>query len=176
MNQELAPLLVELYLEHAHIVGICRDVRERRRLIDVLNHQDEMLDLEDARVSLGNGVGKRYESILINKASIVVAVPRETELQSRHRAIMTSVAGKQETRQMSLALVSPPLVVEGIAHVSAGAGARNSINVFSKFFSLTGATLSLPANPDREFDVVLVSRDHVVAMSEIPAPKLAQAV
>src|SRR5262245_33588666 len=127
MNEELAPLLVELYLERAHIVGACRDVQERRRLIDVLNHQDDMIELEDARVSLGNGVTKEFETMLVSKASILAAVPRETREQSHRRAVMTNVMGKQETRQISLAVVLPPLAVEGMAHVAGGAGARNSV-------------------------------------------------
>ena len=176
MNNEVAPLLVELYLERAHIVGVCRGVQERRRLIDVLNHQDEMIELEDARVSLGSGATKQYDSILVNKASILAAVPRETQKQSHRRALMTNVMGKQETRQMSLALILPPLAVEGQAHISGGAGAMQSIKIFSKFFSLTSARLSMAGNADRELDVILVSRDRVVAMSELAPPKLAQAI
>src|SRR4051794_4156189 len=100
MNQEIAPLLVELYLERAHIVGICRDVQERRRLIDVLNHQDDTILLHDARVSLGSGVTKEYEEIQVQKHSILVAVPRETSEQNRRRAVLTNIAGRQETRQI----------------------------------------------------------------------------
>ena len=51
-----------------------------------------------------------------------------------------------------------------------------SIKTFSKFISLTGATLSMAGNADRELDVLIVSRDHVMAMSEMPAPQLAQAI
>jgi len=175
MNQQIAPLLVELYLERAHIVGICREVQERRRLIDVLNHQGETLELEDARVSLGNGVTKEFETLNVQKSSILAAIPRETDQQSRRRAIMTNVAGKQETRQMSLTLVLPPLSVEGVAHVPPGAGAT-SIKAFTKFFSLTGATLSMAGNADRELEVIFVSRDQVMALSEAAAPKVAQAI
>jgi hypothetical protein len=175
MTQDIAPLLVELYLERAHITGVCREVQERRRLIDVLNHQDEMIEIENARVSLGSGVTKQYECLHILKTSILAAVPHETQEQSRRRAVMTNVMGKQETRQLSLALVLPPLAVDGHAHTSAGAGAL-SIKAFARFISLTGATLSMAGNPDRELGVIIVSRDHVVAMSELPAPKLAQAL
>jgi hypothetical protein len=175
MNQELAPLLVELYLERAHILGTCRDVQERRRLIDVLNHQDETIAIQDAQVSLGGDVTKHYEEIHVQKSAILAAVPRETDEQNRRRAVLTNMMGKQETRQKALALLLPPLAVEGQAHVAGGAGAL-SIKMFSKFFSLTGATLSMAGNADRALSVVVVSRDHVLAMSELPAPKLAQAI
>ena len=175
MNQDVAPLLVELYLERAHILGVCRQVQERRRLIDVLNHQDDTIEIDNARVSLGSGVSKQYETILIQKSAILAAVPRETEEQNRRRAVLTNMMGKQETRQKSLALLLPPLAVEGQAHVAGGAGAL-SIKMFSKFFSLTGATLSMSGNADRELGVIIVSRDHVMAMSELPAPRLAQAI
>src|SRR5438270_6659990 len=105
MNQEMAPLLVELYLERAHVVGVCRDVQERRRLIDVLNHQDDMIEIEDARVSLGSGATKQYETLRVLKSAVLAAVPRETEEQSRRRAVMTNVMGKQETRRLSLVLI-----------------------------------------------------------------------
>jgi hypothetical protein len=176
MNQDNPPLLVELFLERAHITGVCRNVQERRRLIDVLNHVDDTLELEDARVSLATGATKHYDSILVSKSSILAAVPRETRAQSNRRAVLTNVMGRQETQQSMLAVLAPPLAVVGTAHASAGAGARNSMKVFSKFFSLTNATLSIAGNPDRELDVVVVSRDRIVAMSELPAPKLPQAV
>jgi len=175
MNQDASPLLVELYLERAHISGACHDVQERRRLIDVLNHQDETIELHDVQVSLGSGVARHYEEMHVAKSSILAAVPRETQEQSRRRAVLTNIAGKQETRQMSLALLLPPIAVEGAAHMPVGAGAK-SIKSFSKFFSLTGATLAMTGNADRELDVVIVCRDHVLAMSELSAPKLAQAI
>jgi hypothetical protein len=175
MNQGVAPLLVELYLERAHIVGTCRDVQERRRLIDVLNHQDEILLLHDVRVSLGSGVTKEYEEIQVQKRSILAAVPRETQEQNRRRTVLTNIAGRQETKQISLGLLIPPLAIEGAAHISGGAGAT-SLKSFSKFFPLTHATLSMAGNADRELDVVIVSRDQVMAMTELAASKMAQAI
>jgi hypothetical protein len=175
MNKDTAPLLVELYLERAHIFGACRDVQERRRLIDVLNHQDETLALQDVQLSLGSGPAKHYEEMHVLKSSILAAVPRETQEQSRRRAVLTNIAGKQETRQMSLALLLPPIAVEGAAHMPVGAGVT-SIKSFTKFFPLTDATLSMAGNADRELDVIIVSRDRVLAVSELPLPKLAQAI
>src|SRR5688500_1675998 len=79
MNQELGPLLVEVYLEGAHILGVCRQVQERKRLIDVLNHQDSILEIEQARVTFGiDGEPRIYESLSISKSAILAAVPRET--------------------------------------------------------------------------------------------------
>ena len=177
MNQELGPLLVELYLEGAHILGICRQVQERRRLIDVLNHQDEILEIEQARVTFSpNSQPQDYATMSIIKSAILAAVPRETQEQNRRRAVLTNMIGRKETRQKSLALIVPPLSIAGSAHVSTGAGAMQSMQVFSKFFPLTGATLYIPGQPDRALDVVLVSRDRVVGMSVMPEPRLATAI
>jgi hypothetical protein len=178
MNQELGPLLVELYLEDAHVLGVCRQVQERKRLIDVLNHQDSHLEIEQARVTLGlRGGARHYDSLNITKSAILVAVPRETQEQSRRRAVFTNMMGRQETARKSLALIVPPLALEGAAHiVASGAGVLRGMEAFSKYFPLTGATLFAPGVPDRELDVVIVSRDRVVGMSLLAAPRLANAV
>jgi hypothetical protein len=177
MNQELGPLLVEIFLERAHILGVCRQVQERRRLIDVLNSQDEILEIEQARVSLGSSTEpKHYETLSIMKSFVLAAVPRETQEQNRRRAVLTNMMGKQETRQKQISLIVPPLALVGSAHISAGSGGALSVKTFSKFFPLTGATLSISGQADRELDVALVSRDHIVAMSLIGAPRMAQAV
>ena len=177
MNQELGPLLVEIFLERAHILGVCRQVQERRRLIDVLNGQDDMLEIGQARVSLGpNTEPKHYETLSLLKSAILAAVPRETQEQNRRRAVLTNMMGRQETRQKAISLIVPPLAFEGDAHISAGAGGALSVKTFSKFFPLTGATMSISGQPDRDLDVVLVSRDHIIAMSLLAAPRLANAV
>ena len=138
MNQELGPLLVEIFLERAHILGICRQVQERRRLIDVLNHQDDTMEIEQARVSLGpNSEPKHYETLSLLKSSILAAVPRETHEQNRRRAVLTNMMGKQETRQKSISLIVPPMALDGAAHISAGAGGALSVKMFTKFFPLT---------------------------------------
>ena len=77
---------------------------------------------------------------------------------------------------MELALIVPPLAISGLAHVSAGAGAMQSLAVFTKYFPLTNSRIALPGQADRELDVVIVSRDRIVAMSMAPEPKLAAAI
>ena len=179
MNQELGPLLVEVYLEGAHILGVCRQVQERRRLIDVLNHQDEILEIEQARVSLGSGIEPRhYDTMSIQKHAILAAVPRETQEQNRRRAVLTNVLGmaRQQTMQKSISLIVPPLTIEGSAHIATGAGATRGLEGFPKYFPVTGATLTLPGAPSRELEVILVSRDRVIGMSLAAAPHLASAV
>ena len=177
MNQELGPLLVEIFLERAHILGICRQVQERRRLIDVLNHQDDTLEIEQARVSLGpNTEPKHYETLSLLKSAILAAVPRETQEQNRRRAVLTNMMGRQETRQKSISLIVPPITLDGSAHISAGAGGALSVKMFTKFFPLTGSTMSIPGQADRELDIVLVSRDHIIALSMAAAPRMANAV
>src|SRR4051812_47139588 len=135
MNQDLSPLVVEIFLERAHIVGICRQVQERRRLIDVLNGQDEMIELAQARVSLGaSSEPKHYETLSVLKNAILAAVPRETVEQTRRRAVLTNMMGRQETRQKTISLIVPPMAFDGSAHMSAGAGGALSVKTFSKFF------------------------------------------
>src|SRR5262245_38292380 len=99
MNQDLGPLLVEIYLEEAQILGVCKQVQERRRLIDVLNHQDETIQLEEARVTFGNATNEphHYANLTVVKSAILAAVPRETQEQNRRRAVLTNVIGRQET-------------------------------------------------------------------------------
>jgi hypothetical protein len=176
MNQELGPLLVAIFLERAHILGVCRQVQERRRLIDVLNGQDDMLEIEQARVSLGSSEPKNYQTLSVLKSSILAAVPRETQEQSRRRAVLTNMMGRQETRQKQISLIVPPLALDGSAHISAGAGGAMSVKMFTKFFPLTGATMSISGQADRELDVMLISRDHIIAMSVASAPRMATAV
>ena len=80
------------------------------------------------------------------------------------------------TSTVTLNMIVPPLAISGLAHVSAGAGAMQSMSVFTKFFPLTSAHMSIPGQADRELDIVIVSRDRVVAMSMSPGPRLATAI
>jgi len=175
VNESASPLLVELYLEGAHIAGICRQVQERLRLIDLLNHQDDMIRVENAIVTLSSGAKKHFEAIDLLKDSIIAAVPRETHRQSRRRAVLTNTMARHTTQQLSLAVFVPPLQVEGTAHITEGAGATHSFRIFSKFFSLTSATLTVAGAAPRELGVVLVNRDQVVAMGELRQQRLARA-
>jgi hypothetical protein len=177
MNQEPGPLVVELYLEGARAIGICRQVQERRRLIDILNTQDAILEMEEASVLIqGAREPHQYPTLAVIKQTIIAAVPRETQDQTRLRAVFTMM-GKQATTQQHVSLVVPPLRVEGTAHLSMSAGATvNLTERMSKFFPITGATMAANHEEERQLDVILVSRDHVVGTSVLPASRYATAV
>jgi hypothetical protein len=177
MNQEVGPLLVELFLEGARAVGVCRQVQERRRLIDVLNAQDTVIEMEEAAVWVaGAREPRQYPTLAIIKHNVIAAVPRETHEQNRRRAVLTMM-GKQATAQQHVALVVPPLMIEGTAHMPMGVGVTvNMTERMSKFFPVTAATLSVYSEEDRHLDVVLVSRDHVVGTSVVPVSRYASAV
>lgn len=177
MNQELGPLLVELYIDGAHVLGVCRQVQERRRLIDVLNHPDEVLDVEEAHVTLGpDAAPRRLGSFQVQKRSILAAVPRETQEQNRRRAMLTNMMGRHQTDQKQIALVVPTLAIDGAAHIAAGAGTTRNFAGFSRFFPVTNATLTAAGTAPRQLDVVLVGRDRIVGISIAGAPRLSQPV
>jgi hypothetical protein len=177
MDQDAEPIVVELFLEDARAIGICRQVQERRRLIDVLNSQDAVLELEQASLSVaGLSEPREFPTLAIIKHTIVAAIPRETDDQSRRRAVLTMM-GKQETAQQHVSLIVPPLALEGTAHMPMGAGVTvNLTERMTKFFPVTGAVLSAYGEAERHFGVVLVSRDHVVGTSVLPVSHYASAV
>ena len=177
MNQDVVPLVVELFLEGARAIGVCRQVRERRRLIDVLNTQDTVLELEQVSVSLaGWREPQQFPSLAVIKHTIVAAVPCETQDQSRRRAVLTMMS-KQATTQQQVSLMVPPLMIKGTAHMPTGAGVTvNMTERMAKFFPVTDTTLSVHNQDERRLDDVLVSRDHVIGTSILPVSRYAGAV
>ena len=178
MNQDIGPLVVELFLEGAQAIGVCRQVQERRRFIDILNTQDSVVELQEAAVWVaGAQEPKNFSTLAIIKHTIIAAVPRETKEQDRMRAVLTNVMGKQNTEQQTVSLIVPPLTIEGAAHMPTGAGVTvNLTERLSRFFPVTNATLSIPNLADRQMDVILVSREHVVGTSVAPVSRYASAV
>jgi hypothetical protein len=178
MNQHVGPLVVEVFLEGARAIGVCRQVQQRRRLIDILNTQEPVIELEEASVFLAGTVEpKHYPSLAIIKHTIIAAVPRETQEQNRMRAVLTSVMGRQATAKQHVSLVVPPLAIVGDAHMPMGAGVTvNVTERLSKFFPVTAASLVVPGEAARDVDVVLVSREHVVGTSVAPVSHYASAV
>ena len=170
MNEgQRSPLLVEVILAGAQMIsGVTDLVAERRRLVDVLNGPEEIFELESVSLAATPGAQpRRFESLAIEKRSILVAVPRETQAQSRRRAVLTSILGRLATVPVPLILLVPPLTVEGVAHVPPGSGKiRADPEMFAHFFPLTGARIVLPDGSSlEELAVALVNRNAVAAMS-----------
>ncbi|HLF71601.1 MAG TPA: hypothetical protein VI759_05560 [Dehalococcoidia bacterium] len=161
------PLLVDLVLAGAWISGLTNRVENRRRLVDVLNGEGELLDLEEATVNYDRDRHPRsYHTLSVDKSSIVVAIPRETQEQTRRRALLTSTVGRSATVQTPVAILIPPFRIEGMAHLTPGSGkVRPDPSVFSRFFPLTIARIELEDGSFHEASVALVNRDAIVAMS-----------
>lgn len=168
------PLRIELYLEHSHIVAVCRQVGELRRLVDILNHGDEMLELEEASVTLSPALEPRtYAKLTVPKVSILAAVPHETPDDNRRRTLLANIVAKPEKTQKALTLIVPPLIIAGSTHISVGGAQRRFGDVFARFFPVTSATVSIDGQADGTRPVILVGRDHVVGTSPLQAPKQA---
>ena len=113
VNEDFGPLVVDIFLEGARAIGICRQVQERRRMIDVLNTQESVLELEDVAVFIaGSKQPAHYNTLAVVKHTIVAAVPRETQVQNRMRAVLTNVIGRQATARQHVSLIVPPLAIE----------------------------------------------------------------
>ena len=161
------PLLVELFLEGCRISGVTDKVENRRRLVDLLNGQETMLELEEAKVTYaGEREPRLYNLLAIEKRSILVAIPRETQQQNRQRAMLTSMVGRAQTMQVPAAILIPPMTIEGMVHVPPGSGRiRPEPEKFTHFFPLTVARISTGDGFFQEAPVALVNRDLIVGMS-----------
>ncbi len=169
-QQKRSPLLVELYLAQARIAGLNFQTEERRRLIDVLNAQEDAIQLEDVRVALVGGQKRELPKIMVEKRAIIAAVPRETSEQSRQRLMERNVMGHAETQPLNLTLIIPPFVAEGTTHLLGGRQAvrkrlRADPDLFGRFFSMTDGRLYLPDGNVLEAPVILLNRDNLVAVS-----------
>lgn len=166
------PLLVEVLLIGGRIKGLCRGLAERRRLMEVLNSPEAAFSLEDAAVKLQIGPPRRTHALAIEKKSIVAAIPWETPEQARQRVLSAATVGRSPTSQVPVVAFAPPYVIEGTAHLSPGAAAQKgalyaSSPLFSRFFSVTNARLTLPDGSDLKAPVVLVNRETVSALERV---------
>jgi hypothetical protein len=164
------PLLVELFLENARIRGLCTQVEERTRLVDILNGTEEAFHLGEAKVSLGPGAPRDLPNLNVEKRAIVVAIPHETEEQLRKRALMRMAGGAAPTKPAHLTMLVPPFVIEGTAHLNPSVGTlRGNLHaetgLFHRFVTMTDAKLVLPNGTAIEAPVLFVNRDLIAAMS-----------
>jgi hypothetical protein len=169
MNDREAPLLVELFLHGARIKGLCREVGQRRRLVEILNTPGDVFELESAVVTLQVGAPMHAPSLSVEKKSIIAAIPWETKEQDRQRALDTSVLGRSQTTPVPVVTFSPPFVVSGVAHLPAGyVNPRSTLhpdpNVFLHFFPVTKAHMTLADGSQVEAPVIIVNRECVAAM------------
>jgi len=177
MNEHQGPLLVEVFLNGGRIKGLCRQLGARRRLLEVLNSPEEALQLEDAAVKLTVGPPRRSHALAIEKKSIVAAIPWETPEQARERVLSAATVGRSPTAKMPVVAFAPPYVIEGTAHLPPGAATHKgmlhaSSPLFSHFFSMTDARLTLPDGSDLKLPVVLVNRETLSALDRLePAAK-----
>jgi len=164
------PLLVELFLENARIRGLSNQVEERRRLVDVLNSDDEAFHLNQANVSLGAGAPRDLANLNVEKRAIVVAIPHESEEQLRQRAMLRMTVGASPTKPAEITVLVPPFVAEGTAHLPPSVGTlRGNLHantgVFNRFLTMTDAKLILPNGSAIEAPVMLINRDLIAAIS-----------
>lgn len=172
MSQTRAALLVEVFMDGARIEGYCAQVEVRRRLSEVLNTLGDALELENAVATMGTGEPIQVPSITIGKKAIIAAIPWETSAQNRQRALATSMAGRAQTMQLPVVILSSPLLIEGTAHLPGGYGTqalRADPGLFAHFFSVTGARVTLPDGAFVDAPVVLVNRECISAMARMTA-------
>lgn len=167
------PLLVELFLSNGRIQGLTHEVHERRRLVDVLTDSTQALRLDAAKVLLGGSPTTReFANINVEKRSILAAIPHETQQQIHQRSMLTTTVGKSETRPVKVTLLLPPLIAEGSMHLPRGAGniganLNADAQLFARFVSVTGATLTLPGGAELPAPVLLVNRDLIAGISVV---------
>lgn len=170
MELNQGPILVEVYLHGGHVKGLTRRVEQRRRLVDVLNSSDTALfELEAVTMTVPGIDDRSIPLIAIDKSAILVAIPRETQEQTRHRALLNTgieMIGAP-SQQTPMGFLIPPLYLEGTAYLPSSSGLANkpTASVFSNFFPVTGATLYLPDGTKTDEPIVLLNRDNLTLLS-----------
>jgi hypothetical protein len=167
------PLLVELFLANGRIQGVTHEVRERKRLVDVLTEPNPALRLESVKVLMASTSGGREMPALnVEKRSIVAAIPHETQQQLRERSMLTTTVGKFQTQPLRAILLLPPFIAEGSIHVPSSVGSIGNkltadSQIFARFISVTGAKLTLPGGTEVESPVLLINRDLIAGISVV---------
>ena len=164
-------LLVELFLANGRVRGLTYEVHDRRRLVDVLIDGSPAIRLDSAKMLLGGETtGREFANLNVEKRAIFAAIPHETHAQQRERSMQTTTIGRSATKAIQATLVLPPFIAEGAVHVPESVGNLGSkltadARVFARFFSVTGARLTLPGGAHVESPVLLVNRDLIAAIS-----------
>ncbi len=163
-------LLVDFYLTNAHVFGIVPrvQVEEGRRLVDVLSTGAELLELRAGNVRLATGGETRtLENFSLKKSEILIAMPRETQAQIRHRALFRSGIGSVAAVSLSIGLLLPPFYVEGSLSASSLMSKRLDVNAFERFFVLTRADVWLPDGSRHSEPFIVINRDGISAIGQL---------
>jgi hypothetical protein len=172
MNSPADSLAVEVFLQGMVVRGHSNDAVGRRRLLDVLNAPEEHIELSEATVkSLASGESMEFPTIAIQKRSIIAAIPRETAGQD-HQRQMANLGGRVETLQIGVTIAAPPYVISGTAHAIHGSRAPKvpsaSSVLFTRFFSVTDATITDSEGQPTEASILLVNREMIATTARHP--------
>jgi hypothetical protein len=166
-NLIATPLLIDVFLDKGRVSGVSRALTERGRLVDMLNAGGDVLELESAKITLGDGPPCLLPTLAVEKRAIVAAIPRETQGQSRARARLSAGMGRITATRIRLAVLLPGLYIEGTAHVAIGGGMLRANEVFPSFFAIGDARLVLPDGSLMGVPAVVIRRDAVAGMSQL---------
>lgn len=171
MNEpEIGNLLVEFYLANAHVFGVVLrvQVEEGQRLIDVLGSGDEMLELRAANVRFAAGGDTRtFETFVLKKSEILIAIPRETNEQIHDRAMFRTGISSATSGLWSIGLLLPPLYIEGAVTKPSVMAKRLSVDSLDRFFIVTGADVWTPGGVRQAEPFVVANRDGVSAVGHL---------
>ena len=163
-------LLVDFYFANAQVFGIMPRVQVEvgRRLVDVLSNSDELLGLRAGNVRLAAGGDTRtLENFSLKKSEILIAVPRETQDQIRHRAHFRSGIDSIAGVPLSVGLLLPPFYVEGSLSATVLMAKRLDVHALERFFIVTRAAVWLPDGSRHAEPFMVVNRDEISAIGEL---------
>lgn len=143
--------------------GVCRQVSEANRLLDVLSSRDEILLLRDVEIATHEGVviGEAPE-IRLEKRWVLLAYPKETEEFRARQRLYRAGMSRPALVGLAVLVLAPPFAVRGTMHVRPGTSfAYTERATMARFFPLTGARVDLGVRNLIEADVALVNRDLV---------------
>ena len=162
------------YLEvHGKVV-----MRQARRISDLANDEDELLDLEDAQIRVRDSGDALWESVpglTLNRDEVLLLIPT-TEANTSHHDL------KSPGRRVRVKLYCGPLQVSGFVTVPADQTVSSwHRTTRTRFLSVTQARVQpiggAPALDDNEgsYKFVLINRRRLTALIETRAASRADA-
>ena len=161
------PLQVDLLLPEVVVSGSVATLSETRRLVDILNSGEPVIEIKDALLTLRNeSQGRVLPLLSVQKSSLLLAMPRETEEQIRLRQFARAGITPSEGALLPVAVLVPPYYVEGSARIPAGSARRGiERESLAPFFVLTDATITRHDGASRSERIVVVAREHIAALA-----------
>ena len=175
VNQPGESIIVDAALDGYSVIGLLKNVTQNRRLVDILNSQDLTLELHAAESRVDGAVsGLHYESLVLNKAGILYAMPRETSEQVRLRAFNRSGislgSSQGQVKRVSVGVLLPFCFITGTVTLQPGTNPdRLEIAILPRFFAMTDATITRSSASAPVADVVVVNRDRLVGLGRLTA-------